>query len=533
MTIRRIYARDTTFGLIEETEAFSFVDTHHRQGAVGRNLRVVSVGLSFGDELVAVAQFCAPRTARVKREYSVELLRMAFKDDVRVVGGASKLLKRYIEAFDPSDVFTYQDTTGEVTDVYEKAGFRLARTASKKQYLIAPGKTLATAERGEYYSMAQIVSRGPDALLGTSLGQKLSADGKRMTNPQLFTDELGWHLEETSGDRVYEWINPERTFYTYKITASDSEKYYYGVSHLKKAHASQEECLTDGYFGSGGKHKRNKFTNWKLKHDGQLRKEIIGTYDRQALAYEAERALVGELHRTDPSCLNSTTGGKDGGLRLQRSVAARGVLECPKHGKTFHQGAVCASCNAEKRFSLKTCAVHGEVKHSASHCVMCMSAKTYTQADCSIHGVTTHKTGKCVKCHNSQALSMSNCSIHGETKFIGSQCYRCIFADGRGFSEQVCEKHGLTKFRGATCAKCSSRSAFTQEECATHGLATHRSGVCQKCKNAESVAMLECERHGITKHQGKTCGMCSGEKVRHARSHKTTSVPGCRFCEAS
>lgn len=606
----RIYARKTTVRSIDQAEANSFVELHHRSGSVSPRSKVVSLGLFNAEELVGVAQFCSPRTARVKREYSVELLRLAFPNEIRVVGGASKLLSHFKLHYSPADVFTYQDTTGETTDVYEHAGFTLVRQASKKEYLVAPGKELGTAKRGEYYSMAQVVTMGPDALLGTTLGEVLTDAGERKTNPQLFIEELGWHLETTSGDRVYEWIDQNRTYYTYRISASDSDKYYYGVSHVKLGAASFADCATDGYFGSGGKHARNKFTNWKVKHRSTIQKEVLATYSRQAEAYEAEKKLIGELYRTDPNCLNSTTGGKDGGLNFRpadlresncevhglathrngaclrcEQAKSREIKPCPKHGDSLFLGNSCYKCASEGSFKNKTCAVHGNTTFSGDSCKRCAAAKSFSVQSCDIHGETKHRGDNCTVCLADKAVSSMVCETHGETKHIGDMCYRCIrgrtqtegtcaihgsvklwggsclrcslkqaqslkvcaihgqtvhrgnhcFKCGteKAFTRKLCPTHGEVSFRGDTCSKCLGNSLIAEEVCPTHGLTAHKKGKCMKCVMGKATIMKECPTHGLTKHRGDSCFKCRGAKMIHSRSHKTTSVPGCRFCEAS
>ena len=74
-------------------------------------------------------------------------------------------------------------------------------------------------------------------------------DGSRKSNREIFLEELGWHIEETSGDRVYKWVNPRMTDYTYKITASYSDKYYYGVRSVLIGNAT-EEAPQSRAFGS-------------------------------------------------------------------------------------------------------------------------------------------------------------------------------------------------------------------------------------------------------------------------------------------
>lgn len=167
---------------IELEQAQKFIQENHIQGASYSDSPKESVGLfnnsdEHEQELIGVAQFCSPRTAAKKREYTTELLRLCFKKDVRVIGGASKLINHYIKKYNPADIFTYQDTTGENTDVYVHCGFTLVKQDKEKQYLVMPGKTLETADRKnkEVFTLATVVQRGPDALLGTKLGKVINA----------------------------------------------------------------------------------------------------------------------------------------------------------------------------------------------------------------------------------------------------------------------------------------------------------------------------------------------------------------------
>lgn len=524
--MRRIYARTTSVKLLTAEEALEFLAQEHRQGAPRIQGKGLCLGLYAADELVAVVVFCSPRTSGMKKLYTSELLRLAFKHDVRVVGGASKLIKHYIDNFKPSDFFTYQDTTGETTNVYEAAGMTLVRAAKRKQYLVAPGKTRATAGKRECYSMASVVMRGPDALLGTKLGEVLRTDGTRKTNPELFLEELGWHIEETSGDRVYEWVASERTYYTYKITATDSEKYYYGVSHVKKANATVEDCLNDGYMGSGGRNRKNKFHNWQKKHETNLRKEILGLYRRAAEAYAEEEALVGKSYRDDPLALNSTAGGKDGGLKLQFSIASDNQRECPKHGTTKHQGANCYKCSAESRYELKECAIHGLKKHTKRGCFTCAVQNSIRKEKCPTHGETAFKGGQCVACVNSRNIKIKTCATHGKVKHLGGQCYRCTGEAKKGYTEGFCAVHGETTFRGSSCAKCQATKAWVKDHCDLHGETLFNGGQCQTCRNLRTLKSMECPEHGTVKTQNGQCPRCLALKLyrkEHCPTHGETT----------
>lgn len=533
----RIYARDTTVEKLNKDEASTFIAKNHRQGAVMKAEALVSYGLLHKGNLVGVAQFCLPRTTGMKKKYSVELLRMAFPPDVRVVGGASKLIKHFKKIAKPADIFTYQDTTGEKTSVYEHAGFALVSESKRKQYLVAPGKTRETAGKKECYSIASVVMRGPDALLGTVLGEVFRENGKRKTNPELFVEELGWHIEETSGDRIYEWVNEDVTFYTYKITATDSDKYYYGVSSVRVKNATREDCENANYFGSGGV----KFRNWRKRHEDNLVKEVINTYPRKAPAYAAEEKLVAQLHFSDPLCLNSIKGGR---RRIHEIAPGQvyEVKECEIHGMTAFLGQSCSKCSVAKRTNLRECSIHGLQKHQGRACYrciqekiavkrecpihgyvsflgdkcrLCIAEKSFKLKVCSIHGESPHHGNQCAKCQSENRTHQSECTIHGATKFQGSSCYKCITNDRNTMRE--CSIHGYTKHSKDSCYKCAVASRYTEKDCPIHGLGKHTKSGCVRCSTRKNFTVKECPIHGETKHNGSTCSRCHAQSISSKR----------------
>lgn len=549
----QIAARSCTVGLVEEDEATAFLVKHHRQGTV--KAKATYCGLFYQGELVGLASFGAPRTALMKRSYSRELLRLAFKGNLRIMGGASKLLVFYRKTFNPADIFTYQDTSGETSEVYSHCGFTLVKTNKTKTYLVAPGKTLSTAERQEALGMAYAVRFGPDRILGTKLGERYREDGTRKTNRELFLEELGWHEETTSGDRLYEWINPNYTFYTYKITASDSDKYYYGVSHVKQAKATAEDCLKDGYWGSGGGGEANKFRTWKKKHEGKLQKEVLAVFPRQAQAYAQEKLLIGDLWKTDPLCLNSASGGKDGGMngwkegarlhkafctvhgetifigdRCRRCITAATVHEdtCPVHGVTAFFGKTCGKCSIKDRNSLKECPVHGPTKFQGEQCYKCLNTSYREVKLCPVHGESNFAGGTCLRC--AHASTEGECPIHGTAAFVQGLCMKC--RNSTMNHKDICAIHGETTFKGGRCYKCWGAKSVTQQECSVHGLTKFRKGACCKCTYAaKNILMKECSRHGLTKHLKANCYVCQGEKANHTRFHKTEASTTCYYCK--
>jgi hypothetical protein len=531
--LQKIHARLCQISTVDEIIAQDFLKKFHRQGDVVISTSLTSLGLFYKEELVGVAQFCYPRTKGVKRKYTTELLRLAFKDNVRVAGGASKIIAYYKRYYHPTDIFTYQDVRGEGTSVYEHCGFTLASQARRKQYLVAPGKTLETGSNREVLEIAYAVRYGPDRILGTKLGEIFREDTTRKTNVNIFMEDRGWHIEEILGDRLYEWFNPDITFYTYIITASDSDKYYYGVRCIKLANATLEDCQGDSYWGSGGAGVQNKFQNWKRKHKSNLQKEVLQTFSTKVKAYLDERQLIGNLWETDKNCLNSTQGGygqapiqarvtmqkcsihgevKHCGNSCYKCAAQKRehVGYCFIHGKVSFRGASCLICQAQRLNSFSTCPVHGLTMFVGTSCRKCSTAKVFTSQVCLIHGKCTFRGSSCINCQNDKKIKIMNCMTHGLTKHLGARCAKCIIAQTDSIKE--CRIHGFVPHRGDSCFSCTLTSAVTVKECPIHGPVKYKGAKCTHCQNLEAVSEKICPIHGKTKHQGMTCSRCSAKK---------------------
>lgn len=116
----RIYARQLICKSIVASEAQQFLDNNHFQGA--GVIPKVAYGLYNGDELVQVMTFGSPRYSN-NAEW--ELLRMATASGITVVGGASKLFKRFIADHNPKSILSYCDRRLFGGMVYSQLGFQL------------------------------------------------------------------------------------------------------------------------------------------------------------------------------------------------------------------------------------------------------------------------------------------------------------------------------------------------------------------------------------------------------------------------
>ena len=121
-TENKIFARNCELKEVCYTDAKSFLVDNHRQGFANSSVRL---GLYFEDELVSLMTFgSARRTIGVNKNAECwELVRFCNKLNTSVVGGASKLFKRFVAQFDPSDIISFSDRAHTTGNLYTTLGF--------------------------------------------------------------------------------------------------------------------------------------------------------------------------------------------------------------------------------------------------------------------------------------------------------------------------------------------------------------------------------------------------------------------------
>ena len=113
----RVYARNCDVKEISTKEAREFLDAHHLQSYASSS---VKLGLYYKDELVEVMTFGKPR---FNKNYEYELIRLCTSSSYKVVGGSQKLLKYFLNNYNPKSIISYCDISKFTGDVYEKLGF--------------------------------------------------------------------------------------------------------------------------------------------------------------------------------------------------------------------------------------------------------------------------------------------------------------------------------------------------------------------------------------------------------------------------
>lgn len=134
----RIFARDTVVARIDKRAAMDFQQEHHLQVALPGKYRY---GLFHQGDLVSIAIFSGGRQMREEAEgyRSFELLRFCHKSGYSVVGGVSKLIRKFVQEFQPSDIMTYADLDWCQHSSLEKIGFVPLSTKGPQTFWIEGG----------------------------------------------------------------------------------------------------------------------------------------------------------------------------------------------------------------------------------------------------------------------------------------------------------------------------------------------------------------------------------------------------------
>lgn len=125
----RVFARQCTIRRISSTEATSFLEENHLQGAIPASHRY---GLEHSGMLVSVMTFGAYRRALGRENVAgqFEMYRFCNRIGWTVSGGASRLFSKFIKEVSPSSVISYADRRWSQGEVYVALGFKLESATS-------------------------------------------------------------------------------------------------------------------------------------------------------------------------------------------------------------------------------------------------------------------------------------------------------------------------------------------------------------------------------------------------------------------
>lgn len=143
-----IYARNCTVCEVNSSEYKKFLDENHIQGCTKTQIKL---GLYHLDELVGIMSF-------IKRRGNIwELDRFCNKLNMRIVGGASKLLIHFIQTTQPSTIISFSSNDISNGNLYKKLGFDVVGESTPYWYV---SKDCTVRKHRDYGRKDAIISRG-------------------------------------------------------------------------------------------------------------------------------------------------------------------------------------------------------------------------------------------------------------------------------------------------------------------------------------------------------------------------------------
>lgn len=180
---QRLYARNLVLKGVPLKDCNQFLNIYHLQGSCRGQL--LCLGLYHNNHLVQVMTFGHPR---YNHNYHWELLRLCTHPKYKVVGGASRLFKHFIDSAAPQSIISYCDVSKFTGNVYQILGMQLAYTTPPNKHW---------SKGNQHITDNLLRQRGFDQLFNTNYG-------KGTSNEELML-EHGWLPVYDCGQSVYVW----------------------------------------------------------------------------------------------------------------------------------------------------------------------------------------------------------------------------------------------------------------------------------------------------------------------------------------
>jgi hypothetical protein len=122
LTKKRIFARKCSISIIDSKSSNNFLKNNHIQG---KDKSILKIGLIYENEIISLMTFNKSEGRKKMNESEWNLSRFCNKINTNVVGGASKLLKYFVENYDPTRIISYADIDWSDGKLYKTIGFNL------------------------------------------------------------------------------------------------------------------------------------------------------------------------------------------------------------------------------------------------------------------------------------------------------------------------------------------------------------------------------------------------------------------------
>lgn len=186
----KLYARCTIVKEIRPNEAYDFEDENHLSG---RAQSSINIGMYHNDALIGVMTF---GKSRFDKSFEYELIRLCFKSNIHVIGGASKLFKHFVSKYNPKLIISYCDISKFTGKVYLDMGFKL----SKSVPLTDPNYVWVDFNNNDVIPRYKAQKH---KLIKLGLGNEAETENSIM-------HKLGYHKIYNSGNFKFEWAIQDR-----------------------------------------------------------------------------------------------------------------------------------------------------------------------------------------------------------------------------------------------------------------------------------------------------------------------------------
>lgn len=133
--IKTVYACKCYIKEIDTDIEKEFLNSYHLQGYASSSIKY-GLYSQQDDELISIMTFGA---SRFNNQYQYELIRYCNKPQIRVIGGAEKLFKRFIKDHNPEQIISYCSMSKFNGGVYSRLGFdRADRFITEPNYVWVP-----------------------------------------------------------------------------------------------------------------------------------------------------------------------------------------------------------------------------------------------------------------------------------------------------------------------------------------------------------------------------------------------------------
>jgi endogenous inhibitor of DNA gyrase (YacG/DUF329 family) len=149
ITENRIYARKCEIREVNNKEKNLFLNENHLQG---EDRSKVKLGLYYDNELVSLLTLGKPR---FNKKYHWEIIRFSNKLNISVIGGFSKLLKRFRKENNGS-IITYADKRYSNGDLYKNNGFTELHD-SKPNYFYVKNNIIFSREKFQKHKLNNLL----------------------------------------------------------------------------------------------------------------------------------------------------------------------------------------------------------------------------------------------------------------------------------------------------------------------------------------------------------------------------------------